>query len=341
MLATSSYGREIHDLDRRLSSLSVGSGAIDTAKLEECRNVLNSRLYRISRLEHRLEELRVQARRFASEVRGLGRAADAIGSDPLFDPIDPSRAERLNSKVDRILADLAALDEEMEVVEGELARARADLRGNQASVIEAFEECIAAAAEAKTKAMLRRRAATVQEGALQRRDRVEEMWSPSPIVGYRAWDLTDEGFKGAWRVWDSPEFRAQCGSREGIPHVGGKCSRIAYGCGVYAAKSLNRLIDEYGLDRRRAVAVGCVSLHDRVVEHEKGYRAARARMDTLVVIDDGEVRVFRGQQELELLLAHPELRGLFGAVVAVNARSSLDIRRTLRAALLPNQEDKG
>jgi len=343
MLATTSYGKEIHDLDRRLSSFSSVLGAIDTRTLQERRNVLNSRLYRISRLEHRLAEMRMQAGQLVAEITGLGRVADAIGNDPLFDPIDPSRAARLHHKVDRLLADLAALDEEMESVEAELSTARADIRGNQASVVEAFEVCLAAAADAESKATVTRRDAAVR-GSTNRQldlDAPEEMWSPTAIVGYRAWDITDRGFKGAWQVWDAPDFSARCGSRDGVPHTNGTCSRIAYGCGVYAAKSLDKLIDEYGLDRRRTVAVGSVSLHDRVVEHESGYRAARARMEVLIVIEDGQVRRFLGNDQLEMLLRHPELRGLHGEVVAANARSTTEIRSALRAALLSNEEDNG
>lgn len=339
MVATTSYGSDIQTLDSHLAAYSAVLGSVDTSTLERRRHDLNNRSYQQSKLKRRLGELRKQKHLLEQEIRGIDRLVDAIGGEPRFDPVDGDRTARLDRRRKRLSAELAAVETEREHVAHDLVAVGADIRGSQAGVIEAFEVCLSAAAAAEAEAVVARRAAAAREASERvSRDRISEMWSPVPLVGYRAWDLTHEGFKGAWRLWTHPEFSAVCGSRPGVPHVDGRCSRVAYGCGVYAAKSLDRLIDEYGLDRRRVTVVGRVALLDRVVEHALGFRAGRVCIDTLAVVDDGEVRVFTGQQELELVLAHPELRSLGGNVIATDVRSSSEVREILKRVLVPEGE---
>lgn len=107
-----------------------------------------------------------------------------------------------------------------------------------------------------------------------------------PIVGWRAWDLTDEAPDGpllyavgaseeAWRPGRAMEARCA------LPHVlrRGRASHRAPDpgcvCGIYATRSPSSFV------RRRPAwppptVVGTVSLWGRVIEHESGWRAASA-----------------------------------------------------------------
>ncbi len=110
--------------------------------------------------------------------------------------------------------------------------------------------------------------------------------SSEPIVGWRVWNLSDEPGEGpmlhpvgpgvdVWRP--RVALHARCGARPLLRLLGWshrapdpRCT-----CGIYAARSLLEI------DRPRPAwppppVVGTVSLWGRVVEHERGWRAASA-----------------------------------------------------------------
>ena len=114
----------------------------------------------------------------------------------------------------------------------------------------------------------------------------EEAWSPTPVLGYRIWAMSDNGLHGVRTRWREPSMRAECGAtadRDGIPHSDGRCGRL--GCGIYAAKSATRLLDEFAPALRSTFAVGLIALSGKVVEHEHGYRGAEATVIALVAVD--------------------------------------------------------
>jgi hypothetical protein len=126
-------------------------------------------------------------------------------------------------------------------------------------------------------------------------DRMErehpEGWSPTSVLGYRAYDFRSDGLYGAWVKWDSPDLDAECSrfDPDEVPHTNGRC-----GCGIYAAKNLHDLLTEYVPGLLNGFAVGLVAMSGKVVEHERGYRAGHARVialalsgsTTLVLTDD-------------------------------------------------------
>lgn len=138
---------------------------------------------------------------------------------------------------------------------------------------------------------LERRGTTQQTGA--RRARMRElmavdpkvMWSPSPAIGYRVWELKPSGFSGVRDVWTSSSFTATCESDGDVPHSDGRCASVAFGCGVYVAKDLRTLLTSFGVAERDNVAVGAVALTGKVIEHERGYRAEQTRVVTLAFLD--------------------------------------------------------
>ena len=112
------------------------------------------------------------------------------------------------------------------------------------------------------------------------RDRFGESWSPTPVMGYRMWWLTEGKLEGARTTWTAPRFAAVCAttnsSPDEVPHSDGRCGRL--GCGVYAAKAIRPLLRSLVDTRHRSYVVALVELHGKVVEHEHGYRGARAEV---------------------------------------------------------------
>jgi hypothetical protein len=118
-----------------------------------------------------------------------------------------------------------------------------------------------------------------------------ETWSPTPVLGFRLWMLNDNKLVGARQVWETPSFVASCVAYpdlDEIPHTDGRCGRL--GCGVYATKEFDSLLEHHVRESDRSYAAGSVAMTGKVVEHEDGYRAAQAEVVALALIgDDREV----------------------------------------------------
>lgn len=118
------------------------------------------------------------------------------------------------------------------------------------------------------------------------RVRYGETWSPTPVPGYRAWQMVGGFLRGARLVWRHPSLRAVCahgGDPDEVPHSDGRCGRL--GCGIYAAKQPDLLVRELTLDWEGALAV--VGLRGKVVEHAAGYRAREAQVLALGMVGSG------------------------------------------------------
>ncbi len=112
-------------------------------------------------------------------------------------------------------------------------------------------------------------------GRMERMHR--DAWSPTPIVGYRLWAMRNGELHGARRRWKKPVFVATCATHgEGAPHADERCGRL--GCGVYATKALEPLLAMHVQPDSHSYAAAAVALTGRVVEHERGYRAAAAQV---------------------------------------------------------------
>jgi hypothetical protein len=139
-----------------------------------------------------------------------------------------------------------------------------------------------------------------------------QTWGPlpdgiEPIVGFRVWfyELTgprphlypicSRGDGIASSPWDGAESGwvvASCGSDPVDPgHVPGwKCT-----CGFYATKNRSTLEDAlfllvHALDERRDSGwiLGRVELAGKIIEHDDGYRAEKARIAELIPIEGDE-----------------------------------------------------
>ena len=109
------------------------------------------------------------------------------------------------------------------------------------------------------------------------RDEHAEAWSPTPVLGYRIWDVGPSGFHGYRIPWRRSVLSARCPTTETsdeVPHTDGRCGEPP--CGIYAAKAPAMLAEAAEAHPSRRVAVGLVELTGKVVEHELGYRGQRA-----------------------------------------------------------------
>jgi hypothetical protein len=153
-----------------------------------------------------------------------------------------------------------------------------------------------------------------------------EAWSPTPVLGYRLWAWSNGELHGVRTHWKQPELTATCQTtlvRSEIPHSDGSCGRL--GCGIYAAKSVRRLLTEFAPALRSAFAVGLVALSGKVVEHEHGYRGAGATVVALAAVDSMRAeftadakrlhRIFDGEGLPTDTQRLPDRRSLFEAIV--------------------------
>ncbi len=127
--------------------------------------------------------------------------------------------------------------------------------------------------------------------AEERRKR-REAWSPTPILGFRAW-LTDGRYlRGAFAQWTRPTAEATCltvSEVDEVPHTDGRCGVPP--CGIYALKEARRLAQVTGW-APASMALGLVALTGKVVEHELGYRAQKAEILALAIrYDSGRLQV--------------------------------------------------
>ena len=119
---------------------------------------------------------------------------------------------------------------------------------------------------------------------LNRIDRATaDAWSPAPILGYRLWAMRAGGLHGARVGWTTPEMAAVCEGFDGeVPHSDGTCGRL--GCGIYATKSVGALLNLHVVPGSHSYVAGVVGLTGKVVEHERGYRGAAAKVDAVYAV---------------------------------------------------------
>lgn len=158
------------------------------------------------------------------------------------------------------------------------------------------------------------------------RSKFREAWSPLPMLGFRYWMIRDAHFVGFRQPWTEPGKDAVCLSTridDEVPHTDGRCGPPP--CGIYAAKDAQALLDTMLNEQGpgRSLAVGLVGLSGKVVEHCRGYRAARADVLALAIIPAGQEPAFAHQPD--------DLTELFG-------QSGSVIRRLAAAAIRPHPQ---
>ncbi|MFO7548809.1 MAG: hypothetical protein R6X29_08100 [Acidimicrobiia bacterium] len=118
------------------------------------------------------------------------------------------------------------------------------------------------------------------------RVRFGEAWSPAPVAGFRLWRVEASGLFGARERWQAARLAARClagGPAVDVPHAVETCGGSPP-CGIYATKRLDELLAEHGVVPGVRVAMGAVALRGKVVEHERGYRAAAAEVEALALV---------------------------------------------------------
>lgn len=199
---------------------------------------------------------------------------------------DEPRSENL--PVDRLAIRQNRLRSRLEVVEEQLAELVSERR-------RLLEE------DARIDLM---RTALVDDVADRIRRRHNEGWSPTPVTGYRVWAVGENRLQGATgHVWETPRLDAECGrarTNRDLPHTDSLCSRFGHGCGIYAAKDPARLEEGDSI-----WVLGVVHLSGKVVEHELGYRAARAEVKAVAAQAEGRLLATCDPGQIDELFADP------------------------------------
>ncbi|MBN2114143.1 MAG: hypothetical protein JW785_08460 [Acidimicrobiia bacterium] len=133
--------------------------------------------------------------------------------------------------------------------------------------------------------------------------------SATPVFAYRAWAIVRNRLRGVRVTWPVPTVMARCldlGRRSGadpadVPHTDGSCGPPP--CGIYATKAAADSLD--AIEHDGPLALGVVALAGKVVEHERGYRAAAATAVGMLVVWEGRAVQFDGV-EVDELFAVPD-----------------------------------
>jgi hypothetical protein len=167
-------------------------------------------------------------------------------------------------------------------------------------------------AEAQLEAVNSEIAGATRAGALlleEVLDRVRtnqgEAWSPTPVLGFRAWRLHKGLLYGAKVPWTSPVMSAECLhfiGGEDLPHSEGVCGPPP--CGVYAVKEIETLC-QLGQPASGSWVIGVVAMTGKVIEHELGYRAAHSTVAAVVGKIDHHRFAVDDQTHLSSLFAKP------------------------------------
>lgn len=144
---------------------------------------------------------------------------------------------------------------------------------------------------------------SAEDEALSIAETQGEGWSPQPITGFRVWHLDQGLLRGARQAWPKPTLAARCsrGGPHEVPHTDGRCGRL--GCGIYAARDLGALLG--GPNARTRVSAGVVALSGKVVEHEGGYRGARAQVIAIGLVAGGRSLVAADRESITRVFADP------------------------------------
>jgi hypothetical protein len=142
----------------------------------------------------------------------------------------------------------------------------------------------------------------VSEAISELLDHHVEAWSPTPVLGYRIWDVGPSGFHGFRQHWTEPALQAYCPGRQTydeVPHTDGRCGERP--CGIYAAKNVRTLLLSAEDHPTSRLAVGLVAMTGKVVEHEKGYRASNTQVVAMAIAQNEQPFLTADRWQVESL----------------------------------------
>lgn len=218
----------------------------------------------------------------AAEIDGCQRALELVPVGTRSGGGVGSTEARIYRKMHRRAAEIAELETEIaRLAEVERSR-RLEHDIAERRLLEGLRlTCVEAEAAKGAERAMRRRRSLARSEVLDLND---AMWSPVPVLGYRIWGVHQGQLHGARTLWPTNRFIATCDENGDVPHTDGSCATVAFGCGVYAAKSVTELMAAYSVTEKTLAVIGMVALEGRVVEHSKGYRAEEATVVSAVVL---------------------------------------------------------
>lgn len=330
-VSSSKYGTELRRLRAEYASLPrIAHDSEHSRKVAGLMGRLDGRSSFLSWTRHRRAKLAGELSWIESELHGYEAALVLVGRSGSAETAGRGGGrirqilETRTEHVASLQAELVALDRDLGSIEAEVAEI-------QQALVRGLEEAVAAAKEWLRAQEEARRARLEAEQAEARRMDAETMWSPVAVMGYRVWLMKPKGLYGAWKRWATSHKRAECAAgRGGIPHTDGQCAMVAFGCGVYAAKSVDELMTTLAMERSARFVVGLVGLEGKVVEHLRGYRAERATALAVAVVDRGTLRFVDQQTEVAKVFGSPDGIPLLGSVATPPPATDQVMRNVIR-----------
>jgi hypothetical protein len=305
MAEPDSNGAEILALQRDIKLLRPWLTDLQRQRILDLQLALDAKAGQAGATRTVCDELRTEIAWRASEIDGCQRALELVPVPVGGGMTEGSSEARLIRKMERRAAEIVELETQVaRLVELERRRSLDHDIAEQ----RLLDGLRAIGSEAKAARNTDRRVRRQRWMARSLTPVSEdEMWSPAPVVGYRMWAVHDDELHGAWTPWPTNHFVATCQKEGPVPHTDGICAEVAFGCGVYAAKSVRDLISSYGMTEQTSAVVGLVAMAGRVVEHTKGYRAEEATVVAAVVLG----RTADAHSSIRLVTDETEVEGLF------------------------------
>ena len=292
---------EISELLDHLNRITVPAPAnVDWLKIRDLQRRLDGKSSTLYGARRRSAELGEELRWVESDIHGFERALVLVGSDESDETAGAAKLERRLAtqlaRVDELGEEITAVDERISQIESNILSTQQVLAVVLRGSINGAERKIQAAKAARQQRQAQCHTATAE---------IDEspLWSPHAVMGYRVWAIKETGMYGAWERWATPAMAATCETGSGGPHTDGRCAEIAFGCGIYASKSPLELIEITAGGATKGFAAGLVGMEGKVIEHQRGYRAASATVLALAVAENGMVRLIDDTDELNTMFA--------------------------------------
>ena len=297
-------GERIKILSDDLASYSGSPrSSVGAAPVGDLQHRRGARQYRLSVLRRRRKEAVNDRTRIDTELHGYRKALSLFDDAPSGQEMGRSQ-RRLLVRVDTRTNEAVELSNDITELESEIGRVASELRSIEEAMVDELQTRVATATSRRAAT-----AATLRAKATASGDTIPEetgaLWSPTPVLAYRIWGLRGDGLYGAWTRWTESTKTASCMLGGGVPHTDGRCNEVAFGCGIYAAKDMHQLLRRNGLTLKKDFAAGLVALEGKVVEHERGYRAERTRVLSLIVVHDEVMTIIDDEVEVHEAFVDP------------------------------------